>query len=157
LTTLITNNNPVGALTFHSTLADATAGTNALINNTVAPTATTTYYGRSILLTCFSTASMTVSVSTNPAPTVTNGSVCAGGSIDLATLVTSTGGGTLSFYTSQASANAGTNALGSSTVSPTTATNYYVRSTAAGCFGVKEITVTITPAACGSIIITGPN
>jgi hypothetical protein len=157
LTTLITNNNPVGALTFHSTPADATAGTNALINSTVAPTTTTTYYGRSILSTCFSTAPMTVAVSANPAPAVTTGSVCAGGSIDLATLVTSTGGGTLSFYTSQANANAGTNALGSSTVSPTTATNYYVRSTAAGCYGVEEIIVTITPAVCGTPTVTGPN
>ncbi len=100
---------------------------------------------------------MTVAVSSNPAPTVTNGTVCAGGSIDLATLVTSTGGGTLSFYTTLANANTGTNALGSSTVSPTTATNYYVRSTAAGCYGVKEITVTIPPVACATSTVTGPN
>jgi Ig-like domain CHU_C associated len=158
LVILVTGNSPAGTLTFYTSQADAVAATNVLVNSTVAPIANTTYYVRSeIAVNCFSTASVSITVVSPLPPTVTNGSVCAGGSIDLATLVTSTGGGTLSFYTSQANANAGTNALGSSIVSPTTTTNYYVRSTAAGCYGVKEITVTITPVACGSIIITGPN
>ena len=159
LPSLVTMNSPAGTLSFHSSQADATAGTNTLVNTTVAPATNTTYYVRSTtgIGSCFSTAAIAVPVSTNPAPTVTNGSVCAGGSIDLATLVTSSGGGTLSFYMTQADANAGTNALGSSIVSPTIATNYYVRSTAAGCYAVKEIIVTITPVVCGNIISTGPN
>jgi SdrD B-like domain/SprB repeat/CUB domain len=89
---------------------------------------------------------------------VTNGSVCAGGNIDLATLVTNAGGGTLSYYTSVANANAGTNALVSSTVTPASATNYYVRSqTSANCYTVKEITVLIKASVCGTITVTGPN
>jgi SdrD B-like domain/SprB repeat len=89
---------------------------------------------------------------------VANGSVCAGGSIDLATLVTSAGGGTLSYYTSVADANAGTNALVSSTVTPASAKNYYVRSqTAANCYTVKEVTILIKAPVCGTITITGSN
>ena len=94
----------------------------------------------------------------SPALTVTSGSVCAGGSVDLASFVTSGGGGTLSYYTTQANANAGTNALPSSMVTPASATNYYVRSqTAANCYTVKEVTIVIQAAACGVITISGPN
>ena len=159
LATLVTGNTPAGTLTFYTSQSDATAATNALVNSTVAPIANTTYYVRSeTAVNCFSTTSVSVTVATNPTPTVTDGSVCAGGSIDLATLVTSTGGGTLSFYTSLANANAGTNALASSAVSPASATNYYVRSsTAAGCYGVREIIITITPVVCIQPTITGPN
>jgi hypothetical protein len=159
LATLVTGNTPAGTLTFYTSQSDATAGTNALINSTIAPIANTTYYVRSeIAVNCFSTTSVSVTVANNPAPTVTNGSVCAGGTIDLATLVTATGGGTLSFYTTLANANAGTNPLASSNVSPASATNYYVRSsTAAGCYGVREIVITITPVVCIQPTITGSN
>ena len=94
-----------------------------------------------------------------PVLTVQNGSVCPGSSIDLASLVTSNpSGGTLSYYTSQANAAAGTNPLGSSTVSPASATNYYVRSqTAANCYTVKEVAITMKAATCGTITVTGPN
>jgi hypothetical protein len=94
-----------------------------------------------------------------PVLTVTpNGMVCSGGSIDLATLVTSAGGGTLSYYTTLANANAGTSALPSSTVTPASATNYYVRSqTSAGCYTVKEVTVALKAPVCGVITVMGPN
>jgi GEVED domain/Ig-like domain CHU_C associated/SprB repeat len=90
--------------------------------------------------------------------TVVPASVCSGSSIDLATLVTNSGGGTLSYYNTAADANAGTNVRTSSTVTPSGATNYYVRSqTTAGCFAVKEVTVSIKVDTCGTITITGSN
>jgi hypothetical protein len=99
-------------------------------------------------------------INTNALAT-TNGVVCAGGSIDLSTLVANNGGGSLSFYTTQANAQAGTSPLGSSTVSPASATNYYVRSTITSsnttCFSTKETIVTLKPLECGAITITGSN
>jgi Ig-like domain CHU_C associated len=93
-----------------------------------------------------------------PPLVVTDGSVCVGGSIDLATLVTNSGGGTLSYYTTLAAAQAGTGALASTTVSPTSATNYYVRSTSSeGCFTVAELTISQQAPACNSTTVTGPN
>jgi SdrD B-like domain len=95
-----------------------------------------------------------------PVLTVTNGMVCAGSSVDLATLVNSAGGGTLSYYTTLANANAGTSALPSSTVTLASAKNYYVRSQTAGavnCFTVKEVTVILKAPVCGVITVTGPN
>lgn len=63
LNTLVTGNAPAGTLTFHTILADATAGTNALINSTVAPAATTTYFVRSTnQRRLFLTSSITVTV-----------------------------------------------------------------------------------------------
>jgi Ig-like domain CHU_C associated len=100
---------------------------------------------------------MPVEIIDSPVVAVANGTVCSGGSIDLATLVTNAGGGTLSFYTTLANAQAGTNPLPSSTVSPASATNYYVRSTSGTCYGVKEITITIQAPACGTINVNGPN
>lgn len=95
---------------------------------------------------------------TSPVLTVTNGSVCTGGSIDLASLVTSSGGGILSYYTTSANAQAGTNSLASSTVSPASATNYYVRSqTATNCYTVKEVTILMKAPTCGTATVTGPN
>jgi hypothetical protein len=97
-----------------------------------------------------------------PLLTVINGQVCAGSSIDLATLVTNAGGGVLSYHTTLSDAWNDVNALSSSTVSPTSAENYYIRSelTASGgntCNTVKEITVTIKPGGCGTIQVNGPN
>jgi trimeric autotransporter adhesin len=107
---------------------------------------------------CSMTITFTITVSTPPALVVANGTVCLGSSIDLATLVTNAGSGSLSYYTTLANANAGTNALASSTVTPASATNYYVRSrTAAGCYTVKEVTVTLQASVCGAITITGSN
>jgi hypothetical protein len=163
LTTRVTGNTPTGVLTFHLTQADALAGTNTLVNTVVAPAVTTTYYVRSTATgpdgTCSDVESVQVTVVNPPAAlATTNGVVCAGGSIDLSTSVANNGGGSLSFYTTQANAQAGTSPLGSSTVSPASATNYYVRSTNGnGCYGIKEITVTIKPLECGVITTTGPN
>lgn len=152
----------MASLTFHTSQDDATTGANALVNSTVVPAVNTTYYVRGALTsTCFATASMTVTVVNNPNPIVANGQVCAGGSIDLNTLVTNAGGGTLSFHTTLADAQTGTNPLGSATVSPASATNYYVRSAVTfngvTCYGVKEITVSMKAANCGTITVTGPN
>lgn len=158
LTNLVTGNTPLGILTFHSTQADATAGTNAFINSAVAPIANTVYYVRStISAVCFSTAAISVTAVAAPMLNVANGSVCAGGSIDLSSLVTSAGGGILSFHSTYANAVAGTPII-ASTVSPLAATNYYIRSTnSSGCYQVKEVTVTLKTAACGVIGINGPN
>jgi hypothetical protein len=91
---------------------------------------------------------------TPPALTVTSVSaICAGSSVNLATLVTSTG--TLSFYTNRTDAQNGTNALTSGTVTTAVAKNYYVRSiNAQGCFSVAEITVLMSAPVCGIIQVT---
>jgi SdrD B-like domain len=132
-----------------------TEGGNPVVQPLSAGVHTINVTGTSALLAgCSTTATFTITVSSPPALVVTNGSVCSGSSIDLATLVTNTGGGTLSYYTNAAA----TIALASSTVSPTSATNYYVRSqTAAGCFTIKEVTVTLRAPVCGVIMVTGPN
>ena len=161
LNSLVTGNTPSGNLSFYTTLADATAGTNALVNTTVAPIATSTYYARSaVSASCFSTASMTVTVVNNPNPTVSNGQVCAGGSLDLNTLVSDAGGGMLTFHATYANALAGTPVI-PSTVSPTGATNYYVRSTVNSngidCIGIQKIVVSINSSGCIAPTVNGPN
>lgn len=147
LTSLVTGNTLLGTLTFHTTLADANAGVNALVNTNVSPAATTIYFVRSENTpTCYSTASMTITVVTTPVLAVSNGSLCSGGSINLATLVASTGGGTLSYYTTLNDAVNGTNPLVSPIVSPSAATSYFIRSqNSADCFDVKKVVVTLLP------------
>jgi|GEM_PF-989176 len=159
LTTLVTGNTPAGTLTFYTSQANADAGTNILLNTTVAPASTTTYYVRSQTPSnCHTVASITVNVNSAPDFTVIDGSVCSGGSIDLATLVTNTGGGTLTYHTTLADAQNGAGALSPTTVSPASATNYYVRSVnSSGCVTVKELSITILPTACGTIQITNNN
>ena len=134
--------------------------TNAAAN--WADTAPGTYYVYAILNPdqgedCRPVQEIIVTITLQPNLIVTNGSICANGSIDLVNLVTSSGGGSLTFHSTYANAVAGTPVI-SATVSPTAATNYYVRSTnSSGCFLVKELTVSILPQACGTIQITGPN
>jgi hypothetical protein len=112
---------------------------------------------------CPMTVRLQTQVVTAPTLIATDGSVCSGGSIDLASLVTNVSGGTLSYYGTLANANVPTSPLASSTVTPAGATNYYVRSvltqSGATCYStpVEEMTVTIQAPACGSIQITGPN
>jgi hypothetical protein len=159
LSTLVTNNTPTGTLTFHPTQTDANNGTNPLFNENIIPVGTVTYYVRSVVTGgCAATAAATITVSTPPALAVVNGSICAGGNINLSSLVTNGGGGTLSYHTTQTDAAAGTNALVNPVVVPVTATNFYVRSAnASGCFTVREIVVGIQPAVCAGIQISGPN
>jgi hypothetical protein len=112
---------------------------------------------------CPMTVRLQTQVVTAPTLMATDGSVCSGGSIDLASLVTNVSGGTLSYYGTLANANVPTSPLASSVVTPAGATNYYVRSvltqSGATCYStpVEEMTVTIQAPACGSIQITGPN
>ena len=106
---------------------------------------------------CFTEVEFTVEVLPIPVIQTMNGTVCSGGSIDLATLVTNTGGGTLSYHATLAAARTGTPALASSTVSPASATNYYVRSVnSGGCSMILEITITIRSTNCGTISTSGP-
>ncbi len=159
LTTLINGNSPVGTLSFHGTLADANAGTNPLVNTVVSPSGNVTYYVRStVSATCFSTGTLTITVANPPSLSVSNGQICAGNSINLATLVADSGGGTLSYFTSLANAQTNTNPLASGVVAPVTATNYFIRSTGnTGCFRVENIVVSLQPTTCGAIQIMGPN
>lgn len=159
LNSFVTGNTPTGALTFHNSLADATAGANALASTSVSPLSNTTYYVRSTVSThCFSTAAITLTVRDVPVLTVTNGSFCSSGSINLASLITSTGGGTISYYNSLSDAVNATASLASSVVSPSTATSYFIRSqSSAECFDIKKVVVTLTPVACGVINVSGPN
>jgi hypothetical protein len=159
LSTLVTNNSPVGTISFHSTAANATAGTNPLLNSVVTPLSNTTFYVRSaISTTCFSTAAIQVTMDNPPTLSVHNAQICANSSVNLATLVDNNGGGSLSYFTSVANAQSNTNPLPSGVVSPLSATNYYIRSTtAAGCFTVKEVTITFATPSCNTIQVSGPN
>ena len=159
LTTLVTGNTPAGTLTYHLTAADANTGANALKNTVIAGQNSATYYVRSVVVPgCFSTASMQVTVSNPPVLTVVNSAICVGGSINLATLVTSGGGGTLSYFSSLADAQNNVNALVSPVVTPASATNYFIRSTnAAGCYTIQNVVVSQIAANCGAIQLTGPN
>ncbi len=147
------------ALTFHTTQADADAGTNALVNTTVVASNTTYYARATTSLGCYATAPIVVVVEENPDLVLVNGVACPNASVDLNTLVTDADGGTLSFYSTLANAQAGTNALPSSTVTlGTNAANYFVRSTTAnGCFTVGQITLSKSAPVCGVILTSGPN
>lgn len=159
LSNLVTNNSPAGTLTFHTTQTDANNGANPLVNENIIPVGTVTYYVRSVVTgSCASTAAITITVSLPPALAVVNGSICAGGNINLSTLVTNSGGGTLSYHTTPTDAATGTNPLLNNSVSPVTATNYYIRSVnASGCYSVREVVVSIQPTVCAGIQISGPN
>lgn len=162
LASLVSGNTPAGTLTYYTTSADATAGTNALASSSQSPGSTTTYYVRSTIdASCFSTASMTVTVVNPPVLAVTNGSTCSGANINLGTLVTNTGGGSLSYHTTLGDASGDANAMPTSVVAPTAATNYYIRSeitqSGATCYDVEPVVVTIKAASCGTIGIAGPN
>lgn len=161
LASLVTGNTPAGTLSYHTSQADATAGTNALINEVVNPLVSTTYYVRSAITggasICFDTEPIVVTVNTPPTLTVTNGSVCSGNSINLATLVTSSGGGSLSYHTTLSDAENDVNALVVNSVSPASATNYYVRSEINGCYTVREVVVSISASSCATPSVNGPN
>lgn len=162
LASLVSGNTPAGTLSYYTTSADATAGTNALASSTVSPGSTTTYYVRSTIdASCFSTASITVTVVNPPVLAVTNGSTCSGANINLGTLVTNSGGGTLSYHTTSADAFNDVNAIATSIVAPTTATSYYIRSeitqSGATCYDVEAVVVTIKATTCGTINTSGPN
>jgi len=152
--------NPDGATLAFSEGGNPIATPNAA-NLAVGPHTITVVATATGLPLCSTTVNFTVTIVDRPDPTVTNGQVCGGSSIDLATLVTSANGGTLTYYTTLANAQAGTNALVSPVVTLTAATNYYVRSAVTSngttCHGVREITVTIAPADCGSATVTGGN
>lgn len=161
LASLVTGNTPTGTLSYHTSQADATAGTNALINEVVNPLVSTTYYVRSAITagatTCFDTEPIVVTVNTPPTLVVTNGSICSGNSINLATLVTSSGGGSLSYHTTLSDAENDVNALVVNSVSPASATNYYVRSEINGCYTVREVVVSISASSCATPSVNGPN
>jgi hypothetical protein len=159
LADLVVSSSPAGTYTFYTSLANANAGTNPLVNTVVTPLASTTYYVRSTTgAGCVSVGALPVTVSTPPVLTVVNGQVCAGRSIDLATLVSSSGGGTLSYFTTLANAQNNTNALVSLEVAPASATNYFIRSTnAAGCYTIQNVVVSLAAANCGAIQVSGPN
>jgi hypothetical protein len=100
-----------------------------------------------------------------PAPTLAtiNASVCNNNTIDLSTLVTNNGGGSLRYFNTQADAIALVNDLPSPIVTVTAARHFYVRSqvTQNGqtcqSTGANEVTVSIRPSSCGTILVTGPN
>jgi hypothetical protein len=159
LSSLVTGNSPAGTLSFHTTFAGANAGTNPLINSVVTPLANTTYYVRSAVnATCFSVGTLQVTVNNLPALAANNGQICTGNSLNLATLVTNGGGGTLSYFTTLVNAQNNINALASPVVAPASATNYFIRSTsAAGCYTIRNVVVSLAAANCGAIQVTGPN
>jgi hypothetical protein len=160
LSTLVTG-NPTGTLTFYTSQSNANNNSNPLPNTYVTPLATTTYYvrsGNTISATCNAVAPITITVGNPPSLTVTDGSICRTGTIDLGTLVTNAGGGKVTFYLLKSDAIAGTNAMSSSIVSPTSAKTYFVRSTdQSGCFTIKEVTVFVKPVNCGAITNSGSN
>ena len=124
---------------------------------TAAPAATTTY---SLLVTssggCTGSASVTITVVTNPTPVITPGgplAFCAGGSVNL-----SETSGTASFYQWYAAGSPIAGATNSTyNASPVVTTTYSVSaSNSGGCTGGASITVTVFPLPGSAITPIGP-
>ncbi|GHU90192.1 hypothetical protein FACS1894155_08220 [Bacteroidia bacterium] len=122
-------------------------GSGELGSLSVTPPVTTTYFVQGVSsITGFQSNMKTLVVTVNPLPSLTlsstNERICAGGSLDLSTLVSAYSDGTLHYYS-----DAGcTSALGSGMI--TTPGSYFVRveNTATGCkSAAQEITLTIDP------------
>ena len=149
LSTLVTDNAAtMGTTTYHNSLADAMSSSNNIGANQN-PTATTKYYIRKITTdNCLAYDSLIVTIQDLPDLTVLLGSICAGGSIDLHTLVTDNAGttGTLTCHATLDGALNGTGVIVSS-VSPAVDTKYYLRkiTTTANCIAVDSVTVSILP------------
>lgn len=151
-----------------TTLGTATpTGGTATLNYNWSNTAPGTYYVYVILNPnpsphCMPYQQIVVTIAPPITLAVTDGTICSGGSIDLATLVTSTSGTTLSYHTTLADANAGANPLAYSTVSPANAKHYYIRSQTIitggqACYTVRQVTITLRAPSCGTIQVNGPN
>jgi hypothetical protein len=144
---LTTNNAVINTVTYHSTLADAQAGANAL-TNPVSIAATTTYYVRAATAgspICKFIDSVEVVVLT-PVVAVASADVfiCEGQSTSLS--VSATGGMPLPAYTYAWSPAAGLDNTTAAIVNanPTTTTNYTVVVTdREGCTGVDSVLVTV--------------
>ena len=82
---------------------------------------------------------------TNPDLVTTPDTLCVGGSVDIATLVTDNAnvGGTTAYYATLADATAQTSALSSTTVSPIVDTKYYVREDTTGCFDIDSMMIVV--------------
>lgn len=128
------------------------SGATQTLSNANAITSSGTYYikGTNPGTGCFTITAIVVTVNPAPSVTVTNPTICQGGSIDLTTTKTGTGTSYVYFGADQ------TTILTSTTVSPTVTTDYYVQaSNGAGCSSLKEkITVNVTPTP--AVIITNP-
>ncbi len=148
---VVDNNNTIGNLSYHNTLADAQGNSGALGSTTVNPSSTTKYYLRKATTTanCVDLDSLIITVQPNPDLATTDATICAGVSIDLSVQVTdnATTTGTTTFHNTLADAQSNTNALGNSTVSPSATTKYYVlkTTTTTNCTDLDSLTITVQP------------
>ncbi|MEM6317578.1 MAG: GEVED domain-containing protein [Bacteroidota bacterium] len=152
LTGLVSDNAAtVGTISFHNSLTDAQNGANALGSTNVSPVNTTKYFVRKSTTTasCVDVDSLEITVQPLPDLMTNNDTLCAGQSVDIATLVTDNAGttGTMTYHTSLADAQSGTNPMGSTTVSPANTTTYFVRkiTTINNCLDIDSLTVQIEP------------
>ena len=152
ITTLVTDAaGTTGTMSYHPTLLDAQGNSNPLGSTTVSPTTTTEYYVRKETTSgsCTDIDSLTIVMEIVPNLNTTDAVLCAGESVDLATLATDNAGltGTMSYHLSLADAQSGASPLVSTDVTPVATTKYYVRKTAGTqtCLDVDSINVTIHP------------
>jgi hypothetical protein len=139
-----------GTRTFHTTEANADAGTNPISDmQSVAVGSPTTFWVRSTVGNCHNVASILVTVTDNPDVTTTNLTLCESGATGMATFnlnngVVSGDGGTVTFHTSQAAADAGTGAIATPATYTSGNATIYVRSANGSCVGTASFTLTVT-------------
>lgn len=133
----------VGYPKYYGSAADAVADTNPLASAIISMS-DTVWVRLNTVGGCWDTVSVVINILESLDIVARDTSICAGSSADLATLFTQdASAGTLSYYGTLADAQAETSAI-SSTVTPAATTKYFIRKeTAAGCFDIDSVTVTV--------------
>lgn len=128
---------------YYTTAADAAADTNPLASTTISAI-NTVWVRVNTIGGCWDTVSVSINILETPDITARDTSICAGSSVNLATLFTQDGGaGTISYYGTLADAQAEISAI-SANITPAATTEYFIRKeTAAGCFDIDSVTVTV--------------
>ncbi|MEM6397343.1 MAG: hypothetical protein AAF741_13430, partial [Bacteroidota bacterium] len=142
-------------LSFHATQQEAIDNESPFSSTTLTPgVGTTTYHVRSTEASsgedCFSVASFTVTVVSEPTVSTSNLTVCEDTEIDLLDRVENPSGFTLSFHATEQEAIDNESPFSSTTLTPIVGTTtYHVRSTEAAsgeaCFSVTSFEVTVRP------------
>ena len=143
-----------GTISFHTSLADADAGSNAIAGKDTysASNGLTTIWVRSANGLCYGTSSFTITVNPNPELSIHNPEpVCEGTAVDLTAAAVTSGstleGGSLSYWTDAAAT------IPLDTPSAVMAGTYYIKVlTTSGCMDIEPVMVTDQP--CGGALCT---
>ena len=143
-----------GTISFHTSLADADAGSNAIAGKDTysASNGLTTIWVRSANGLCYGTSSFTITVNPNPELSIHNPEpVCEGTAVDLTAAAVTSGstleGGSLSYWTDAAAT------IPLDTPSAVMAGTYYIKVlTTSGCMDIEPVMVTDQP--CGGPLCT---